>query len=135
MILMDGMAIYYLKEGPGGSWQETEVDRCRGCKMPRAFIDPARTESHGSAFLMPFRQQAVGEEGRLLQQHRGNELFHISKYWKGTFGECQKTAQSQRHIFIHATWRLKGISQYNTSAMMIRLSYIIIIIKTYVIIG
>lgn len=64
MILMDGMAIYYLKEGPGGSWQEMEVDRCRGWKMPHAFTDPARTESHGSAFLMPFRQQAVGEEGR-----------------------------------------------------------------------
>lgn len=107
LILMDGMAIYYLEEGPGGSWQEMEVDRCRGWKMPRAFTDPARTESHGSAFLIPFRQQAAGEEegregGRLLQQHRGNELFHISKYWKGTFGECQKTAQRQRRIFIHA---------------------------------
>lgn len=61
---MDGMLIYYLKEGPTGSWQEMEVDRCRGRKMPRAFTDSSRTESHGSAFLMPFRQQAVGEELR-----------------------------------------------------------------------
>lgn len=88
--------------------------------------------------LMPFRQQAVGEElreGGYYNKHRGNELFHISKYWKGTFGKWQKTAQSQRCIFIHAAWRLKGISQYNRSVVMIRPSYIIIIIKTYIIIG